>query len=136
MSTGTIARVTVGSAEHARWFGANPAKAWGERFYLLYAPLWMTAIGVVQHTDTYRGWRDAGHLLFSLALFLPLWVLPLLVPSQADRGRPLAARYIFKINVWIWIPALGRKVAIGFHRSFPSSATRSAELGRRGSLHQ
>jgi len=103
MSTGTIARVTVGRAEHARWFAANPAKAWAERLYLLYAPLWMTAIGVVQHTDTYRGWRDVGHLLFSLALFLPLWVLPLLFPSDADRGRPLAARYIFKINVWIWI---------------------------------
>ena len=103
MSTRTIAGVTVGSVGDARWFAANPAKAWGERFYLLYAPVWMTAMAVVQHSDAYRAWRDVGHLLFSLALFLPLWVLPLLVPSQADRGRPLAARYIFKINVWIWI---------------------------------
>ena len=103
MSTRTIAGVTVGSVGDARWFAANPAKAWGERFYLLYAPVWMTAMAVVQHRDAYRAWRDAGHLLFSLALFLPLWVIPLAFPPAADRGRPLAARYIFKINVWIGI---------------------------------
>ena len=103
MSTRTIAGLSVGSVGDARWFAAHPAKAWGERLYLLYAPVWMTAMAVVQHSDAYRAWRDVGHLLFSLALFLPLWVIPLAFPPAADRGRPLAARYIFKINVWIGI---------------------------------
>src|SRR5207249_4948186 len=103
MSTRTIAGLSVGSVGDARWFAPHPAKAWGERLYLLYAPVWMTAMAVVQHSDAYRAWRDVGHLVFSIALFLPLWVIPLAFPPAADRGRPLAARYIFKINVWIGI---------------------------------
>src|SRR5947208_6156916 len=85
MSTRTIAGLSVGSVGDARWFAAHPAKAWGERLYLLYAPVWMTAMAVVQHSDAYRAWRDVGHLLFSLALFLPLWVIPV-----RFRRRPIA----------------------------------------------
>ena len=30
-----------------RWLSANPAKAWSERWFLLYSPCWMLAMGVV-----------------------------------------------------------------------------------------
>jgi cycloeucalenol cycloisomerase len=103
MTTRTLAGVALPVARHARWFSANPAKAWGERFYLVYTPLWITLVAIVQHTEAFRTWGDVGHLAYSLAIFLPLWLVPLVAPAAADRGRPLADRYILKINVWLWV---------------------------------
>jgi cycloeucalenol cycloisomerase len=85
------------------WLPKDPSKRWAEMFYLAYTPVWITTVAVVQNTGWYRSWRDVGHMAYSLALFLPLWVIPLVFPCETDRGKPLHERYIFKINVWLWI---------------------------------
>ena len=35
------------AAGEARWFSRNPSKAWGERFFLAYSPVWMLGMGVL-----------------------------------------------------------------------------------------
>ncbi|MGH7899884.1 MAG: hypothetical protein ACREQQ_18150 [Candidatus Binatia bacterium] len=85
------------------WLPTDPSKRWAEKFYLAYTPIWMTAVTVVQNTSWFRGWHDVGHMAWALTLFLPLWLIPLVFPAEADRQKPLHERYIYKINVWLWI---------------------------------
>jgi len=89
MSARTIVAVALPIERQARWFSANPGKAWGERFYLLYTPVWIRLVALVQHTEAVRTWADVWHAAYSLAIFLPLWIVPLVAPSMADRGRSL-----------------------------------------------
>ena len=127
MSTRTIAAVALPVGHQARWLSSNPAKAWGERFYLLYTPLWIGLVALVQHAEAFRSWGDVGHMTYSLAIFLPLWLVPLVAPAAADRGRPLPDRYIYKINVWLWIFAFIQSYfgshyfykVLGMHYGFP-----------------
>src|SRR5206468_12446408 len=43
LATDALTRVPVAEEGRARWLSANPDKAWGERFFLLYSPIWMVA---------------------------------------------------------------------------------------------
>lgn len=87
----------------ASWLPKDPSKRWAEKLYLCYTPVWITTVAVIQNTGWYRSWGDVGHITYSLALFLPLWLIPLVWPAEADRGKPLGERYVYKINVWLWI---------------------------------
>ncbi|MEZ4287195.1 MAG: hypothetical protein R3A47_03420 [Polyangiales bacterium] len=33
-----------------RWFSSNPDKAWAEKFFLIYSPIWMGFMGAVMAT--------------------------------------------------------------------------------------
>ena len=93
----------VASISRGYWLAKDPSKRWAEKLYLAYTPVWIATVAIVQNTGWYRGWGDVGHMAYSLAVFLPLWIVPLIWPAEADRERPLHERYIFKINVWLWI---------------------------------
>lgn len=84
-----------------RWLSSNPSKRWAERFVLCYSPFWIAAIVVCEVTHVFARWGDVGHLAFGLALALPVWLVPLGWPGEADRGVPLAARHIVRFNVFI-----------------------------------
>ena len=100
MATGAVASVPITATSSGRWLSANPDKAWGERFFLLYSPLWMVVFGIYQRTRFGDRLGDLGNLLVTLAIFLPLWIVPALV-HRAD--RPWYATYWFKFNVWILV---------------------------------
>lgn len=42
-----VASQVSGGASAARWFSANPDKAWAEKFFLAYSPVWMLQMGLV-----------------------------------------------------------------------------------------
>lgn len=86
-----------------RWFSADPSKAWAERFFLLYSPVWMLVMGIVMMGGLYRRWGDAGFLALGFGLAAPLVLVPLLAPGAADRDRPLADRFWLKANLWIGV---------------------------------
>ena len=96
---GVAARPAV--VRRGRWLSANPDKAWAEKFFLAYSPVWMAAFGVYQRARLGDGLGDAGNLAVTLAIFAPLW----LVPLALHRGTPWYASYWFKFNVWIFVYA-------------------------------
>ena len=76
MATHAVAGVPVADEAGVRWLSANPDKAWGERFFLAYSPIWMIAFGVYQRTRVGDRLGDLGNLLVTLAIFAPAWVVP------------------------------------------------------------
>lgn len=87
------------------WLSADPGKAWAERFFLLYTPVWIVAVAVVMTSGALLSWGDAGFMAFSVAVAAPLVVVPALrhrrVPALA--GTPWHRSYWFKFNLWIFL---------------------------------
>lgn len=109
MSATTTAReVRVTAAPDAeagapRWFSPNPGKAWAEKFFLVYSPLWMAQMGAVMALDLDSGWGDPGYLVQALLVAGPLLVVPALLSSERAAGRPWHQTAWFKLNLWIGI---------------------------------
>ena len=89
------------SHEHPRWFSANPSKAWGEKFFLCYSPIWMAGMGVTMVSGATAVWGDTGFLLQALALWLPLFLVPAWLRDERDLGRRWFETYWFKANLWL-----------------------------------
>lgn len=87
------------------WLSDDPGKAWAERFFLLWTPVWIAAVGVVMATGALKRWDDGDFMLFSVAVSAPLLVIPALlhrrVPALA--ATPWYASYWFKFNLWIFL---------------------------------
>jgi cycloeucalenol cycloisomerase len=84
-----------------RWFSRNPSKAWGERFFLLYSPVWMAGMAVLMKSGAGGRWDDAPLTAAIGALFAPLLAVPALLRDERSLGRPWWRAYWFKFNVWI-----------------------------------
>jgi cycloeucalenol cycloisomerase len=90
-------------ASRGRWLSSNPSKAWGERFFLLYTPVWMTGMGLMMKTGVAGSWGDAAQIAAQLALWLPLLGLPLLLHDERALGRRWFETYAFKAFLWLGI---------------------------------
>ncbi|HPG28918.1 MAG TPA: hypothetical protein PLW10_25020, partial [Myxococcota bacterium] len=83
-----------------RWFSSNPDKAWAEKFFLTFVPVFFVYNGVVQS----MGWLDVGnfwHVTQNLLMWVPYCVL---LPAWLRRhsGVPWAQSYWFKFNVYMF----------------------------------
>ena len=83
-----------------RWFSSNPDKAWAEKFFLTFVPVFFVYNGVVQS----MGWLDVGnfwHVTQNLLMWVPYCVL---LPAWLRRhsGVPSAQSYSFKFNVYMF----------------------------------
>src|SRR5436190_8330435 len=83
-----------------RWFSPNPSKAWGEKFFLAYTPVWIVAMGVLMKTGAGKRWGDVGLNFAMLAMLAPLVVVPWLIRDETDLGRPWWRTYWCKLNLW------------------------------------
>ncbi|MEM7136499.1 MAG: hypothetical protein AAF500_07970 [Myxococcota bacterium] len=86
-----------------RWFSENESKAWGEKFFLAYSPMWMIAIGLVMAFGLTHIVGDWGFLAIGLFVAAPLVVVPLLIRDEAALGRRWYETYWFKANLYIAI---------------------------------
>jgi cycloeucalenol cycloisomerase len=86
-----------------RWFSENPDKAWGEKFFLVYTPIWIlqTAIGVVLGFGRTLG--DAGLLVHACAIALPLVLVPPFIRRASQPGLRWHQTYWFKANLYMAI---------------------------------
>src|SRR3989442_6946678 len=103
MTTGTLARDAIAVEGGGRWLSANPDKAWGEKFFLAYSPLWMIAFGVYQRSRLGDRLGDVGNLIITLAIFAPLWLVPPLLRRGEQGRRRWYESYWLKFNLWILI---------------------------------
>jgi cycloeucalenol cycloisomerase len=86
-----------------RWFSLNPSKAWGEKFFLAYSPVWMTFMGIVMASGTTTRIGELGFLAIGLAVALPLVAVPMLIRDERPIGRRWYETYWFKANLYIAI---------------------------------
>lgn len=83
------------------WFSRNPDKAWGEKFFILYLPVFVAYNTVMQRMgwlDTGNFWNVAQNLLMWLpfCVLLPWWL-------RRDSGVPWHRSYWFKFNVYMTV---------------------------------
>jgi cycloeucalenol cycloisomerase len=90
-----------GGRPAARWFSANPDKAWAEKLFLLYTPYWMACMGTLMLTGAGERWGDSALNLAMLAIIAPLVVVPLLAGRATAAGRPWWRCYWFKATAWL-----------------------------------
>ena len=90
---------------NSQWFSSNPDKAWAEKLFLWFIPVFFAYNALMQQT----GWLDAGtfwHIVQNALMWLPYCVLlPLML--RRNSGIPWQQSYWFKANVfmfwWIFI---------------------------------
>lgn len=91
------------TATGPRWFSPNEDKAWGEKFFLTFIPVFFAYNAVVQAT----GWLNAStfwHVAQNFAMWVPYC---LLLPAWLRRNSGIAwhESYWFKFNLYmaVWI---------------------------------
>ena len=86
-----------------RWFSENPSKAWGEKFFLIYSPIWMTMMGLVMGLGVTARVGEWGFLAIGVAVALPLVAVPALIRDEKPIRRRWYQTYWFKANLYIAI---------------------------------
>jgi cycloeucalenol cycloisomerase len=91
--------MSVGSA----WLSANPDKAWAEKLFLLFIPVFLGYNALIQQ----MGWLDVGtfwHVTQNFAMWIPYCVL---LPAwlRRESGVPWHESYWFKLNLYmaVWV---------------------------------
>lgn len=83
------------------WFSKNPDKAWAEKFFLIFIPVFFGYNAMIQKT----GWLDTDtfwHITQNLLMWFPYCVLlPLYL--RRNSGVPVLQSYWFKYNLYIGI---------------------------------
>ena len=92
-----------GDATSSTWFSSNPAKAGGERFFLLYAVAWIALMAVIVGTRAFVWFAPEHYLVVGLVIAVPCVLLPIAFPPAGEAHLPLTQRYTFKNNVWVAI---------------------------------
>jgi len=88
-------------ANSTRWFSENPDKAWGEKFFLTFVPVFFLYNGIMQS----MGWLDTNnfwHITQNLGMWVPYCVL---LPAWLRRhsGVPWYESYWWKFNVYMFV---------------------------------
>jgi cycloeucalenol cycloisomerase len=121
------------------WLSENEGKAWAERIFLAYTPVWMAAVAAVMLTGAVRHMGDASLLAFGVAAMLPTVAVPGLLRGGPDRGLPVHRTYWFKFNAWVaivvWIGSYFYTHfflnILGMHYAFPTTWHLESALMRR-----
>ncbi len=83
------------------WLSDNPDRAWGERFFVIYSPIWIVAVAAIMLSGWVLKLHDPGLLVFSMIVAAPLVVYPLI--ARRHSGVPWYRSYWFLFNLWIAI---------------------------------
>ncbi|CAH9114922.1 unnamed protein product [Cuscuta europaea] len=86
------------------WLAPQPSKRWGELFFLLYTPFWLTlCLGIVVPYKLYENFTEWEYLLLALVSALPAFIIPIVFVGKADKRLHWHERYWVKANLWILI---------------------------------
>jgi len=85
----------------SRWFSPNPDKAWGEKFFLTFIPVFFAYNALIQG----MGWLDTDsfwHVVQNLGMWVPYCIL---LPAWLRRnsGVPWRESYWWKFNVYMFL---------------------------------
>jgi cycloeucalenol cycloisomerase len=88
------------------WFSENKSKAWGEKFFLIYSPIWIALTTLLVITGIGKNTGDIVNLIQAVIIMAPLFVVPLIIRKETDLGRKWYQTYWFKANLFISIFSL------------------------------
>ncbi|GFZ17418.1 cyclopropyl isomerase [Actinidia rufa] len=98
----------VASSSSSLWLAPNPSKKWGELFFLLYTPFWLTlCLGIVVPYKLYESFTELEYLLLGLVSAVPSFLIPMLSVGKVDSSLCWKDRY--------WVKAI-----LGASYTFPS----------------
>jgi cycloeucalenol cycloisomerase len=97
----STSRVDAAKLPPPRWFAANPAKRWGEKFFCYYSLVWIAWFGAVVVSGVWERFAHVEYMAVCSAMALPCVLGPLLLAPAAEAGVPLSRRYWVKANAWI-----------------------------------
>lgn len=83
-------------------FSANPDKAWVEKFFLIYSPVWMALMAMMMFTGWAGSWSDGALLLHGCAVMLPIIVIPFFLQGKYSEKK-WTESYFLKANVYLFI---------------------------------
>lgn len=87
-------------AEQVLWFSENKNKAWTERFFLAYSPVWMILMGVMMITGWEKSFSNTALLLHACLVALPLVIVPAILRRNEEVWYK---SYWFKANLYLFI---------------------------------
>lgn len=88
--------------QQSLWFSANPDKAWVEKFFLAYSPVWMAVMGIMMLFGLDKSMSD-GVLLFTCCMVaLPTILVPAILHKKYSTG-PWQQSYWLKANVYLFV---------------------------------
>lgn len=99
----TQAQTSPSANAFPRWLSENPNKAWGEKFFLIYSPIWMAFMALIMASGVVDRVGELGFIAIGLVVAVPLFAMPALIRSEANDGRPWYDTYWFKANLFIAI---------------------------------
>jgi cycloeucalenol cycloisomerase len=91
-----------GSLNNAHWFSSNPGKAWSERWFLIYTPIWMAMMGLTMGLGLTETFSDLGYIILGFVVALPFVVVPAL-KSPENEENVWHKTYWFKANLYIFV---------------------------------
>ncbi|XP_068653083.1 cycloeucalenol cycloisomerase isoform X1 [Aristolochia californica] len=98
------AKTTSSNSCNSLWLAPNPSKRWGELFFLLYTPFWLTlCLGIVVPYKLYENFSELEYLLLGLVSAVPSFLIPVLFVSKVDTSKSWKDRYWVKASLWIII---------------------------------
>lgn len=81
-------------------FSSNPDKAWVEKFFLIYTPVWMASMAMMMFTGWAQDWGDKALLAHAVLTALPVLVVPMVLARRFS-DRPWHDSYWLKANVYL-----------------------------------
>lgn len=100
--SGSMAHSTALGAGRARWFSANPDKAWVEKFFLLYSPVWMASMAMMMFTGWDKSWGDSALLWHGALTAAPVLLGPALLSSRFGTTTWVKS-YWLKANLYLFV---------------------------------
>lgn len=86
--------------QQSLWFSPNPDKAWVEKFFLIYSPIWMLQMLVMMVTGWDKSFSNIALLAQSWLTALPILIVPMLLAKKYT-DKPWYQSYWFKVNVYL-----------------------------------
>ncbi|CBL44695.1 conserved hypothetical protein, similar to cyclopropyl sterol isomerase [gamma proteobacterium HdN1] len=87
----------------AHWFSQNPDRAWAERFFLAYSPIWMALMAVMMFTGWTETFSNDALLGHAVIVAAPLLAVPAILRRGHNPSGHWWESYWFKANLYIGI---------------------------------
>eukprot|EP00128_Syssomonas_multiformis_P017391 Colp12_sorted_trinity150504_noHs@740 len=85
----------------SKWLATTETKRFGEKIFLLYFPVWVSAVAAVVIFKLYDLFTADYYVYFGLSLAVPCFLLPIIFAPASERALPYFDRYSTKVNVWV-----------------------------------
>lgn len=92
------------SPQQTRWLADNSDKAWTEKIYLCYSPVWMALVGLAMMSGLVQQFNEWVYNLFGLLVVLPFVLLPAYLSTengQLHKGKKFYEMFWFKSNLYM-----------------------------------